>query len=166
MISNNFIDGIYPQINVILPTSIFLNMNKTNTSWATLITMCEDFQNIRNKYLGYNLLNSCIKLKDYQTNKIYKFDIDSLRSSFYLWDNSDKILGEIKINEINNKPDQNFIKNFEAIIDNYNNNIIKCSECQQKINKDDVAGQYYAGVYCDKCWHNKWQNIASMDNYD
>lgn len=46
----------------------------------------------------------------------------------------------------------------------YGNNIYKCSGCGTKMNK--IAGQYFAGIYCQKCWDTKYKAIEAKETYD
>lgn len=46
----------------------------------------------------------------------------------------------------------------------YSNNIYKCSGCGNKMNK--IAGQYFAGIYCQKCWDSKYKAMEVRETYD
>ena len=50
--------------------NVFREMINTQTTWGQLTEMLEDFKNLRNKYIGYNLGNSCFKLV--RENKRFK----------------------------------------------------------------------------------------------
>lgn len=53
----------------------------------------------------------------------------------------------------------------DVIID-WLNGYVHCSDCDTRIKKSDIAGGYFAGVYCQKCWNGKWKEIEAQENYD
>lgn len=60
-----------------------------------------------------------------------------------------------------------FIRNFKITTDNYSNGIIKCGECKKDIPyQQNRSHRYYAGIYCDKCWNEKWKSIEEKENYN
>lgn len=45
----------------------------------------------------------------------------------------------------------------ETIVKNlldYSNGYIRCTRCKKQIKQSEIAGQYFAGKYCDDCWNN------------
>lgn len=53
-----------------------------------------------------------------------------------------------------------------GVTENYVRGIIKCSGCGKEIKTTDVAGQYFAGRYCNNCWNNKYKAIEAAENYE
>ena len=51
-------------------------------------------------------------------------------------------------------------------LEQYSKGKIDCSECKTTINKIDIAGKYYAGVFCKNCWESKWKAIEAKESYD
>lgn len=41
-----------------------------------------------------------------------------------------------------------------------------CSGCQAKIKQTEIAGQYFAGRYCKKCWDTKYRAIEAAESYE
>lgn len=41
-----------------------------------------------------------------------------------------------------------------------------CSGCKKQMYQKEIAGKYYAGVYCGTCWENKYKKIEAADNYE
>jgi hypothetical protein len=42
-----------------------------------------------------------------------------------------------------------------------------CSDCGTRIKyHGEVAGRYFAGVYCEKCWDGKWKAIEAKETYN
>ena len=63
-------------------------------------------------------------------------------------------------------PDYDFIKWIEKTVDNFENHIINCCECGKEIAFSEIAGKYFAGVYCKDCWENKWKEIEAKEDYN
>lgn len=41
-----------------------------------------------------------------------------------------------------------------------------CSGCQKTMDVTEVAGQYFAGLYCKTCWETKYRAIEAKETYD
>lgn len=54
---------------------------------------------------------------------------------------------------------------FDAI-NNWLSGYIKCSDCGELIRIEDIAGNYFAGMYCKHCWETKWKAIEARETYD
>ena len=57
----------------------------------------------------------------------------------------------------------------------YSSGKIECSDCREEINISDVAGRYFAGSYCWKCWTGKqgkhkdkggWCEVERNESYN
>lgn len=46
------------------------------------------------------------------------------------------------------------------------NGFVRCCDCGKLITREDVAGSYFAGVYCTDCWEGKWKAIEANETYD
>jgi hypothetical protein len=55
---------------------------------------------------------------------------------------------------------------FKKITENYTHNIVSCSACNKQINKADIAGRYFAGIYCKHCWETKYKAIEAKETYE
>jgi hypothetical protein len=44
--------------------------------------------------------------------------------------------------------------------------VIPCSECSTKIKTHEVAGRWFAGVYCKECWEGGIKQQEAKQNYD
>lgn len=54
---------------------------------------------------------------------------------------------------------------FEAI-NNWLSGYIRCSDCGELIRIEEIAGNYFAGMYCKHCWETKWKAIEARETYD
>ena len=43
---------------------------------------------------------------------------------------------------------------------------VRCSDCKKEINHSEIAGRYFAGVYCNECWERKWKVIEAKETYN
>lgn len=43
---------------------------------------------------------------------------------------------------------------------------LHCSDCREVILKSEIAGSYFAGKYCEKCWEGKWRAIEAKETYN
>ena len=92
---------------------------------------------------------------------IYDFD----KMPFKLWDDYSRFLGEFKINS-KDIPSVEFIKWIEKVTADYLKGVVKCSDCKKTILENEIAGRYFAGIYCENCWNSKWKKIEEKDTYD
>lgn len=51
-------------------------------------------------------------------------------------------------------------------IDMYRQGYIFCSDCGRPVQRSAIAGNFFAGQYCNTCWHTKWKFINAAENYD
>lgn len=66
----------------------------------------------------------------------------------------------------NNKLPADVYKWLMNITENFHNGLFNCSGCQEKTLISEIAGQFYAGRYCKKCWETKYKAIEAKENYD
>ena len=59
-----------------------------------------------------------------------------------------------------------FIKWIEKVTDDYLKGVVKCSDCKKTILESEIAGRYFAGIYCEDCWNSKWKKIEEKETYD
>jgi len=95
-----------------------------------------------------------------------KFAIHIIESSIAVWDDSGKtglltveINGDVVTCEV--------MDEIEKVTRQWMNGIIHCSACRKEIiylkhNKN----RYFAGVYCNKCWNDKYKAIEAAENYE
>lgn len=43
---------------------------------------------------------------------------------------------------------------------------IRCSDCGEIIDQQDIAGKFFAGSYCGKCWEETWRKVAAKETYN
>ncbi|MHA2263571.1 MAG: hypothetical protein ACXAEN_14340 [Candidatus Thorarchaeota archaeon] len=48
----------------------------------------------------------------------------------------------------------------------YAKGIVHCSHCEKEIQKSDIAGRYFAGVYCTDCWERTYKAIEARETYN
>lgn len=76
---------------------------------------------------------------------------------FMLWDDagSTTLLSRaIKLDQ-NQCLSQKLVDEIELIMAEYRHGYIHCTHCETKIKTKEIAGRYFAGVYCEDCWENK-----------
>ena len=160
---------LYPwfseSIKQVYNRNIFREMVNTQTTRGQFTEMLSNFANLRNKYIGYELANSCFYLV--RENKKFKFGIYST-GEFSLWDDNDKSLGNFNLgkNYKDELPSAEFIKWIEEVTSDYCKGTIRCSDCGSKLVTSEIAGRYFSGVYCKECCENKWRKIESQETYD
>ena len=94
-----------------------------------------------------------------------KFAFGIYDNQFCLWHEGHDSLGEKKIN-MNSTPDEKFIKWVDEKINNKIEGKINCSDCGKLINEKEIAGRYFAGLYCKDCWERTWKEIEAKETYD
>lgn len=155
---------LYPYFNnttkQVYTRSIFREMTRLEISFKELKSMLNEYIKCRNKIFGCVWSNPEIYL--IRENQKFEFGIFE---EFNIYDDNSKLLGEFKIN-INQPPTDKFNEWIEQITREYLDGIIHCSDCDKTIFKNEIAGRYFAGVYCDECWNGKWKAIESKENYD
>ena len=144
--------------------NVFREMVNTKTTWGQFEKMLEDFHNLRNKYIGYNLGNSSRCL--IRENK--RFAFSNHGGLFSLWDDFSQSLGQFNLGENykNEVPSEEFIKWIEKVTEEYCKGIVHCSDCGREIHKNEIAGRYFAGIYCKNCWEGKWKAIEAREDYN
>lgn len=58
------------------------------------------------------------------------------------------------------------LKKINERLDEFNDGWIRCSHCGERIKRTEVAGHFYAGVYCSYCWEHGYKTRAANENYD
>lgn len=152
---------------IVFPFYMFHRALQINMSWSDILELVERFKSARNEILGYNLGNGMSKLQ--YRDKIFTFSIyinpKTNDNEVCFWND----LGTTSIYSIfmkDTKITEQQIELIEQHLIDYCDGIVKCSECGKKLIKEEIAGRYYAGVYCKHCWETKWEAIEARDNYD
>ena len=120
------------------------------------------------------LIHHCDVGDLYYNDKIY--NIGYFDNKIHIWSPKDETIPE-NLREISiggfeypvdskSVPDHDFIKWLEKTVDNFENHIINCCECGKEIAFSEIAGKYFAGVYCKDCWENKWKEIEAKEDYN
>ena len=152
---------------VVFPFSILQSAIKVNASWEDIVTLINSFVKCRNDILGYNFGNGMTKIMYKDT--LFTFSVYIDRDNFVdvaFWDiTSTKSVFNLTSKELTIIEKQ--VNEIQKHLENYCNGIIECSECHKELQLGkDIAGSYYAGVYCNHCWETKWKGIEARDNYD
>lgn len=141
--------------------NIFEMMIKTNTTFADFKKMLENYIRARNLYFGVQ----CCNKECFLTRENKRFEFGIYDSEFHLWDDFSQALGGFKV-DINKVPSQKFIDWIENITKEYCESIVHCSDCDKTIKKDEIAGRYFAGIYCSDCWNRKWKAVEAKETYN
>ena len=48
----------------------------------------------------------------------------------------------------------------------YARGIVHCSACRKEMQQKDIAGRYFAGVYCADCWERTYKAIEAKETYN
>lgn len=175
---NSVFDSLNHETKLIIPLEVFKKMYQYKVPIKKLNEYVEDFQSFRNKWIGYNLGNSCVL---YQSNNKKKYTISIYpdvkyeggnmielgTASFHVWDECgwESIL-TIEHCPWNDAPTVSLLDSLYDTIKEYESGVIHCSDCGKPINKGDIAGSYFAGRYCKDCWETKWKAIEAKETYD
>ena len=152
---------------VVFPFSILQSSIKLNASWEDILELINSFVRCRNDILGYNFGNGMSKIM--YKNTLFTFSVH-IQSNGHVdvtfWD----INGTTSVFNITSKDllvTDKQVNEIQKRLENYCNNIVECSECHKELQMGkDIAGTYYAGVYCRDCWESKWKAIEARDNYE
>ena len=79
--------------------------------------------------------------------------------------------GSTSLMHVNNIPLQDDVEKYKQIalerINDFANGVIHCSDCGIAFPVTEIKGKaFYAGIYCQHCWDNKWKAIEAAENYD
>ena len=98
-------------------------------------------------------------------NKRFGFFLHPNSSEFSLYNDFSEHLGCFEIN-INDIPDDDFIEWIENITYEYINGIVHCSDCNKSLKEEEIAGRFFAGIYCKECWEKEWKEREAKETYD
>ena len=161
-------ERIWCGLHLEIPLYTFRKMQETKTSFKELKEMLQDFKNLRNKYLGYNLGNNMheIRFDINRSSHCFPFLITN-EGFFFIWDDNGDSFGDFKI-DINEVPSNEFIKYVESRVQDYCiNGIRHCSHCDKILNDEkDVGGHYFAGIYCKECWEREYRAKEEQETYN
>lgn len=145
-----------------LPLSIFRHMKTAGVTFSQFHQMEEDFKKSRNEIFGITWNNSFIRFKRDDSDELFKINIDR---EVNIWNSQDESLGCIKV-DYDAPPTDEFIEKVEQLTFESINHQIRCSDCEKLMIRDQIAGRYFAGVYCKDCWESKWKAIEAQETYD
>jgi hypothetical protein len=148
--------------------NLFREMQHRKVSFNDFQKIIDSYVNWRMKTLGTTYVNENVYLM--RENQRFAFMCvstarDFKHKAFVLWDDNNKYLGEFEI-EPNDYPSDEFISWIEDTTSNYLKGLISCSDCGKMIKQSDIAGRYFAGIYCKDCWNKTWAKIAERETYD
>ena len=142
---------------------IFKKMQASNISFKEFDKMLDEYIGARNKIFSIVFSN-----KDYcLLHKGNLFQLMIVRDNkFFVWcDNGSTSIGDYEI-EYDNTPSDEFIEWLKTTLNNCIEGKICCSDCGKQITKAQIAGRYFAGVYCKDCWEREWKAIEAKETYD
>jgi hypothetical protein len=58
------------------------------------------------------------------------------------------------------------VRKYTKRMEEFSSGLIHCSDCDDTIKIHEIAGKYFAGGYCEKCWSGKWKAIEAKENYN
>ena len=102
-------------------------------------------------------------MKIVYNGKIFIFEIYG--NEVHLWNES----GITSLYRKNIDKNSSFLDIYEQLkhtMDLYNNGIIYCSDCGKEMKIEEVAGRYFAGLYCRECWEREWKEKEARETYE
>lgn len=153
--------SLWSEIIMQLPLRIFAGMKQEKVSFIELQHIRDNWVEFRNEQFGSDVMNHTEQLE--YKNHSFKFGIYG--GQFILWDSDDKTLGSFSVEE-KNPPTEEFLKWIYETIEKYIEGIIHCSDCGREIKKNEIAGRYFAGIYCKECWNREWKEREAKETYD
>lgn len=143
--------------------NIFRAMQNSGVTFKELYEALEKWVKFRNETFGRNYDNTEVYLM--RENKRFGFFMHPDCPEFSLYNDFNEYLGGFRI-DINDIPSDGFIDWIEDISYEYINNIVHCSDCNKAIKKDEIAGRFFAGIYCKDCWEREWKEREADETYD
>jgi len=102
-------------------------------------------------------------------NKVYDITLWDYRGTEGLY-SSDFVIEDYK------KPiPPTIVHDVEATMELYSQGKITCADCGRIIDRSEIAGHFFAGVYCDPCWLGRtgkhkgkggWQAVEACETYE
>lgn len=153
---------IYRDVRLVLPAEIFSEMRRGDVTFNDLEQNLEEWLKWRNKTLQTNIGNN----SQFLSYKGYSFSFSIYCQEFCLWDEKGATsFGSYEIK--NDEPPTNeFIDWLNKKLQNYDKGIINCSDCDKEMKRREIAGRYFAGVYCKDCWESKWRAVEATEDYN
>lgn len=155
-------DGIWQKVRLIMPVEMFVAMSKSSVTFTELEQSLEEWQEWRNKTLQTNIGNQTQFLSC--KNNLFAFSV--YKNEFCVWNESGSISVLHCSIDNNSAPSKHFIDQLYEKLNNYNDGIYHCSDCGVSITKNDIAGRYFAGIYCKNCWNREWKTVEAAETYD
>lgn len=134
------------------------------------------YENQLKKILNYGLGNNHRYLKIFNGGALFSFSVyhqKTLKNNrclwdIHVWDSSGNItVSQINFPVIDKENDTIPLEILNVLINDcidYDNNLYKCSGCGVKTKT--IGGQYFAGIYCLKCWDDKYRKKEMNENYE
>lgn len=171
---------VYPWFNnkthQVYPKNVFREMQRYDVSWIEAKEMLDEAKALRNKFMEENLGNDEVYLV--RDNQRFAFGIyqDCTHTSkgpkylntgeFHLWDDFSQTLGGFRIKNVHMPPTDEQIAWIEEVTEEYCNGSIHCSKCGKKIHQSEIAGRYFAGIFCRGCWEGGMREIEVRETYE
>jgi len=167
---------VYPWFNTvtkqIYPRNVFREMQRCGVTWDEGVEMLDKVHALRNELMQMNLGNHEFYL--IRENKRFKFSVyhnthKGIRLDaglFSLWDDFDRHIGEFTIRSMSQPPTDDFIEWIEEQTKQFCEGYIPCSKCGKIISTAEIAGRYFAGVYCRDCWEGGVKQMEARETYD
>lgn len=122
--------------------------------------------------VGYKWDNHHFYIKSFIGGRLFSFLLHENSTTFTLsiWDSSgNRALGTITVNKADlqdgKMPKESYTL-LENLLNMYVSGNIACSKCGKIIKQEDIAGRYFAGVYCTDCWEGGVKEQERRQNYD
>lgn len=144
------------------------NIKNKNMTLDDIIKIKEKFNKVATGIFGLYYDNCANLIMSDTFGHLYSVGVHKNNNStynFHLWDDSgaSSLLSFTTKNNLLSKEE---IDKIEKVMCNYREGIINCSDCGKEIYKHEIAGRYFAGQYCQRCWDTKWKAIEAKETYN
>ncbi len=100
----------------------------------------------------------------FHINERYYQEIPSGDFNLNIWDYTGRII--VFCRTIPKENRDFFIKSLLEICEKWSNGEMQCCGCRKWISySENESHHYFAGIYCDECWENKYRAIEAKENY-
>lgn len=162
-IESKIMSTLYDKINIVVEFNSLYRLCGEAT-WSDFESMLNYFYEARNKILGCNFGNPMVKIK-YQ-DKLFSFSVSSLLKKYYVYVWDEKGTASICSLPVHAEILKSELDEINSYLEEFCQDKIRCSCCRKLMDKKDVAGRYFAGVYCKECWESEYKAREAAETYD
>lgn len=153
--------NIWRDTKMIIPHYVFKTMRDKKIPFSKLCDLRKKWVTFRNTEIGDDYANDTTYLE----YKGHFFSFLIIESKFLLWGENSINLGDYNIVE-KDYPSYDFVRWLDDRLEKSIKGIYHCSDCKKEMKKNEIAGRYFAGIYCRDCWEREWKEREEQETYD